>query len=959
MMDLVPRVPIVTAPIVGRDDVLAEVADALGLDDAAPRSAVLLGGDAGIGKTRVVDATVERARDRGVRVLVGHCLDLGDHAPAFQPVADVLADVPAADLDELGAALPALDVLRSGDAGRGEGDRLRADVLAAVARTLEHLAASGPVLLVLEDLHWADASTRHLVRFLLARRFTRPVALLVTFRSDDLHRRHPLRPAVAEWTRLPSVRRVDLAPLDDAAMTILLQDRSTRGLSAEGVGTILTRAEGNAFYAEELLDAGLAGGALPVDLADLLLVRVDRLGDDARAVVRVVACAGGPVDDVLLRRVVVTEGPLDDALREAVDLKVLVPTGEALVFRHALLAEAVRDDLLPGERRRIHGAFLSVLAQEPGLASAAQTALHAHAAGESAVAFLADLRAADEARRVGGHDEAAGHLQRALGVVDHAPDGHDVVGLVTLTADVLLASGRLRTAAALLSEHLENEPPGEGRARLLYTQGQVAYLGETDADADAASLAALAAAADASVAVRARVESLRAQVASTLGLLDESLERAETALRLAEQAGDEQTVAEAQTTTLRVLARTGADVESTRAQYLELAESARARGDVHGELRAWHHLAFSHFNAGELDSADHYFRVGMERSHATGRAWAPYGFDGRFFGALVAYLRGDWDEVLALGADLPGATRLARACLDAVMMLVDAGRGTQPATGTVETVRARWDLDLALAVHSGTALVDLAEDADRALEVHEALVSTLDAVWREHLGPQRLRLGALLAGRLAGAAPTAGSAERHRYLEVASAALAAAEEAAERCLELGPEGGAWLARVRAEVSRLRWLADDGPDPRELEQQWRDAVEGFGRYGEIYEVARSQVRLAQVLAAAGRTDEVARLLTEATATAERLGAVPLLAEAAALGPPSRGTRADDTTVGLTPREREVLALVAEGRTNGEVATRLFISTKTASVHVSNILAKLGAASRTEAAALARRRGLLDD
>ncbi len=962
MMDVVPT------PIVGRDAVLGELADALGLAGNGASGAVLLGGDAGIGKTRLVDEVVARASASGSRVLLGHCLDLGEHVRAFQPVADAFAGLDAADpavgsgLGELAASLPALEALRTGQAADHDGDRLRADVLAAVAHTLEHLAADAPVLLVLEDLHWADASTRHLVRYLLVRRFARPVALLLTFRSDDLHRRHPLRPALAEWTRLPAVRRIDLPPLDDASMTELVRARAARGLTAEGIDAILARAEGNAFYAEELLDAGLAEGSLPEDLADLLLVRVDRLQDDAKAVARAVACAGGPVPDALLRRVVETSGSVDDALREAVDLKVLVPVGDTLRYRHALLAEAVLDDLLPGERRRVHAAFLRVLESDPSLASAATTALHAHGAGEPALAFRADVAAAEEARRVGGHDEAAGHLQRALDVLDHAPDGYDVVGLVTLTADTLLAAGRLRTAAALLDEHLGRVPAGDGRARLLLARGQVAYLGEADAEADAASLAALEAADGASAEVRARIESLRAQVASMLGRPEEALARAEAAATLAAEVGDEQTVAEAQTTTLRVLARTGADEEGTRDRYVELAEAARARGDVHGELRAWHHLAFSHFNAGELDRADDYFRVGMRRAHETGRAWAPYGFDGRFFAAVVAYLRGDWDEVSRLAEGLQGATRLARASLQSIVMLVAAGRGTSMEADTVTAVRARWDLDLALAVHSGTALVDAAQDVEGAVAAHDALVCTLDAVWREHLGPQRLRLGGLLVGRLAGAVASRGADESRHFLELADAALGAAEEAAALSAELGPEGHAWLLRVRAEVLRLRLAAGRPVDPTELEQAWREVVDAFDAYGEVYERARSQVRLARVLAAAGRGEEVAALVADADAVARRLGAAPLLREASELAPRSRARRSapgpEHDPGALTPREREVLALVAEGRTNGEVAARLFISTKTASVHVSNILAKLGASSRTEAAALARRAGLFD-
>ncbi|MCO7240481.1 response regulator transcription factor, partial [Aeromicrobium sp. CnD17-E] len=189
------------------------------------------------------------------------------------------------------------------------------------------------------------------------------------------------------------------------------------------------------------------------------------------------------------------------------------------------------------------------------------------------------------------------------------------------------------------------------------------------------------------------------------------------------------------------------------------------------------------------------------------------------------------------------------------------------------------------------------------------------------------------------------------------AALAAAQEAAALAPQLGPEGRTWLVRLQAERLRLRWLAGVDADRESLEDLWRRAVEGFGAYGEVYERARSQVRLAQVLLTSGRRQDAVSLVEDATATARRLGAQPLLDEAAALVPLRPDVRAEAQAVALTPREREVLSLVAEGRTNGEVAARLFISTKTASVHVSHILAKLGASSRTEAAAVARRDGLL--
>lgn len=960
---------VVLAPLVGRDADLAVVLEALGIGDDAAPSAVLLGGDAGIGKTRLTVAVGEAARADGVRVLSGHCLDLGADVDAFQPLAEVFSQLPSQELSDLVEAQPTLEVLTSPTAA-DDTDRVRTDVLVAVARALEQLAADEPLLVVLEDLHWADASTRHLVQFLLARRFARRVLLLATFRTDDLHRRHPLRPALAEWTRLPHVRRVDLRPLDDDAMLALLGSRSASAVG-DRAAAILARAEGNAFYAEELLDAGLDDGRLPEDLADLLLVRVDRLGHDARVLVRAVACAAGSVREPLLRTVVEdgasTVADVEPALREAVDQRVLTLSGDLVSFRHALLAEAVRDDMLPGERRRVHAAYLAAATADRTALGASATALHAHGAGDLAAAFAADVRAARDARRVGGHDEAALHLQRALTVVDHAPDEVDRTDLVLEVVDALVASARLRTAASLLDEQLALDGGGESRARLLHAAGRLAILSGSDADADTRSRRALEAAEGASPLVRARAESLRALVLITAAFRrdDEAREHAERAVELAESVGADQVAAEARTTIIRVLARSGPDDERTVQGYEELAESARSNGDVLGELRLLHSLALRALNVGDLDEAHDRVERLRGRAEATGWRWAPYGFDGRFFAAVTAYLRGEWDDVVRLcDHDLEGATRLARICLAAVRMLVSAGRGEPVPEDVVARVRARWTFDqYPVALHSGTALIDLVPDVASAEQVHDDVVAALDALWRDPHGAHRLRTGALLAGRLGGAdVRTVTAGERRRRAERAAELLEVAT--VEHGSGGGPgglEGQAWLARLRAERARLGWLAGDDLDVDAVVTAWEEAVAAFDRYGEVYELARSRVRLAQVLQAAGRRHDVEAVLRDAETQARTLGARPLLDEIDSLRPPAATGRAD-ATLGtgappLTPREREVLALVAEGRTNGEVAKALFISTKTASVHVSNILAKLGVASRTEAAAVAHRHGLV--
>jgi DNA-binding CsgD family transcriptional regulator len=249
----------------------------------------------------------------------------------------------------------------------------------------------------------------------------------------------------------------------------------------------------------------------------------------------------------------------------------------------------------------------------------------------------------------------------------------------------------------------------------------------------------------------------------------------------------------------------------------------------------------------------------------------------------------------------------------------------------------------------------VAGDLAAARGHHDDLVELHTRSWDESDFPARIRLAALLIGQYASAAHGLDRAVQHELVQQVPALVEGVERAVATTQPLGPEGQAWHRRVLAEAARLKWLSgDDTADAAELAALWRGARDGFEGLGDPYETARCSARLAAVLLTSGDDAEGAALVAEARATAARLGARPLLAELDRLTP--RSGRSD---VDLTAREREVLQQVAAGLSNGEIGARLFISTKTVSVHVSNILAKLGAAGRTEAAAIARRRGLIDD
>ena len=981
--------------LIGRSGELAELRSLTGIGAVPVGGDVLVAGDAGVGKSRLLAELRRRALDEGWRVLLGHCLDFGDSALPYLPFTEIfgrsLADLPALT-DELVRAHPPIRRLMPGSRAAtstpatGSEPVERAELFDAVSAALDRIAAEAPLLVLIEDLHWADRSTRELLSLLFARSPDSKASLVATYRSDDLHRRHPLRASVAEWARLPGVARLQLPPLPDSDVRSLVRMLHPRPLPEADLHEIVRRAEGNAFFAEELVGASdrSADGRpdeLPDELADLLLLRLDRLGDTGRRVVRSAAVAGRRVSHELLARVVdVPAAALDAALREAVDSAVLAPAGEdGYAFRHALLAEAVYDDLLPGERVSLHRAYTEALSDPSVSSTAAEVARHARAAGDVPTAIRTSVAAGDEALSVGGPDEAAHHYSVALGLLAAsagAPgDPEEIAALTVKAAEALTAAGHPYRAVTLLRDCVRETGSRlrpRSRAELLHALALASLV--FDSGPEAAQLAGEALTllgAPSDTELHARLLGTRARAESNEGRVDDALRTAGEALSLASSLRLPTVIADATTTIARLNDSSG-DVQGTRAALLGIVEQARASGDVAGELRSLHNLGGVALEAGRLDEAAAAYEQAAERAAALGRPWAPYGLDARVLAGLSHYMRGDWDAALqwvdAAGAAPPPP---AEAALRVVTLLVAAGRGERDVEDATAPLEPWWQRDGMLAVISGGALIDLAGDAGdlaAAQEAHDTTVSTACRLWHTQYFLARLRLHALLLGQLANAVPRLASNERAAVVTRGDelAALAAetftrASRASDRGRAVGPEGSAWMARVRAEHLRLSWTAGaeaGSPGPDELSGAWHETVAAFELLGHPFETARSQARLAAVLRAIGRTGPAREVADRARRTATALGAAPLLAELRTTPAPAR--RADSALSDeLTAREREILALVAAGRSNGQIGASLFISTKTVSVHVSNILAKLGAAGRTEAAAIARRRGLLDD
>ncbi|MGN6872091.1 MAG: helix-turn-helix transcriptional regulator [Solirubrobacteraceae bacterium] len=976
---------IVSPVLVGRRTELQVLEAALGRAVIGQATAVLLSGEAGVGKSRLVLELTERARASGARVLVGGCAEFGGEGIPFGPVVEVmrtLADEVEPDeldgflgparnefvrlLPELGdgGALPALD--------EGvEASRLHELILGLVSR----LAAAQPLVLVFEDVQWADRSTLELTALLVRGLVNRRVLLICTVRFDELHRAHPFRRIAGRWEQQRAVERVDLDRLSVEEVRAQIEAIVDERPDGRLVDLVFERSEGIPLFVEELIGAVRDRGAerdyLPPSLRDILLARVDLLSDDARNVLRVASAAGSWVPDDLLALVAaLPEDRLYAAVREIVEHQLLVvdPTGRGYAFRHALARDAVHDDLLPGERARLHRAYAEALERDSGIAGpevtrAAMLAHHWAAAHDLPRALAASVRAGFAAAHAAGPAEAQRHLELALELWSEVPDAAEHAGVAH--ADVL-------EAAALAAHHA-----GAVERGLALSDEALAELGPGGPPERRAVLLAR-----------------RARMVGDLARGDDGISDLEKALALLSDEAPTRVTAQV----LAALARTrllAYDLTGARAAAEQAVQTADAVGALEESCDAAISLGSVVSISGDAESGLALLRDAGKRAREAGLAWTALRAAINLTDRLA--FGGRHEEAIAVAqegreyAEQSGLARTAGAYLRAnqVESLIRVGRWREAALNAAPGTEApglfaggfaliRGELH-ALRGHRREGESELAE-ARQQLPGERSRQFVFPLAWLEaelaRLGGELDRAGEILEPLIEAIDPR----EVDRYVW-AILWLAMRIE-----VERSRGGAEMTDRVSALVDRMavRTLPDAGHEALVIAElaratrtgevgAWGGAVDACRSMNEAFPLAYALLRRAEALAAAGERAAANDALRESIELAEQMGAEPLVAEiraferAARLQPDAAGADDADSSpggapddeiaeFGLTAREREVLMLIADGRSNGQIADELVISRTTASVHVSNILSKLDVSTRVEAAALAHRRGL---
>lgn len=958
--------PLYSSPVmVGRSVELAVLDAALHRADGGEGRLVVVEGDAGIGKTRLVDSFARSAAERGVRVPVGYCPPLVDDVP-YAPILDILRGLDAS---------PTSARIRD----RGRFFRKVADLLSGQGTT---------TVAVVEDLHWADGSTRDLLAFLSRVLRKDSVLLVVTVRGDELVPGHPVGALLAELTRDRQVDRLRLLPLTRAEVERQVCELLRERVSASLVDDLFGRAEGNPFFTEELLAADGGTGRLPATVSDALHARFARLGPAAGQVLRAASVIGRSSDHLLLAAVAhLPDDVLEEALREAVDHFLLVSTSDGYRFRHQLAQEAVLRTVLAGERARLHGRAARAL-QDRGPspadvapAHATELARHWEGAGESAQALAAARRAADLA--VGASSPAAAHVQfeRMLRMWPHVPGAPGPAGmtrhqLLLKTAESAAGAGNNPRALALVSEALLEVDRTAEPARaavLLERQGCYALTSADQKTSRTAyeEAARLVAGAPASPE-RARVLESMAQ-----GLMLRSYD--EAAIGYAKQAISDARETGATPILSLALCSLGSSLfklgrlEESLDRLGEAVTLALEANEPSAVARSYWSLCENLVSVGQPQLA-------LRRAGEGARLTRDLGLTGTFAPAI----EGCAVRALVRLGRLREASDVAERALGEVVerffcqqieiqlagLEIRRGRlvAAKELLGGLDAIFTTEEMLWSVGVlgHRAELAVARGDWAD-ALALAERGLGSRHTSGHESLGPRLCAIAVRAVAEMVEEDrchgrrpdPAATSAKARRFADLADSLVAQVRARGGRP---SPDHLGYALLARAECSRLDV---SGPDP----DLWERFSADRDRELDPYLAAYARRRLAEALLMSRTPRATATpLLYEAHRSAREIGAEPLARDigdfAGRAGialdrpvPADPGRASVDAGFGLTDRQSEVLRLLARGLTNGEIARELFISVKTASVHVSAILRKLGVTSRIQASTMAN--GILGD
>jgi DNA-binding CsgD family transcriptional regulator/tetratricopeptide (TPR) repeat protein len=937
-------------------------------------STVFIDGDPGVGKSHLLERFIDAARGAGDHVLSGSCLALMGTAVPYAPLIEALQGLVrsyGADATEriVGAAwsdladmlLVSTDSETRDDTGPWAGSQTR--VFAATLRFLDRLTAHRPVILLFEDLQWADPSTLDLVQYLTRMRSSQRLMLLCSHRTD-LPARHPLTALLAERNFSSRIERLHLQPFTRGE---LLEFLRRLGVSDPQQGQqVFLLSEGNAFYAEQLVagNAFLNLPLLPTSVSHVMLSRLTQLSDPAVQLLRMAAVAGRRVGEGLLSAVSpLPQADLVQALRECTDQQLLMAdrVEESYAFRHALLREAVYEDLLPGERRQLHASIATALEASPGLSLLhgaqrdAELAFHWYNAKRKQEALAAALVAASAARAIRAFHEA---YQQYTYVLDLWPDDpHEgvvpqvpFVQILAASADTARWAGHIHQAVTLIRRAIDTDDSrtdpqfaGQLHERLgsyLWEAGD--QPGSTEAYEQAEALLRD----QQPDAVTARVQAALSTVELRKGHNARGLERAMVAVDMAHGSGAIAVKVRALSIAGIALVLNGRVTEAVDhlRQATDIAQAEKENLDLEDLLRAYSNLAFVHEVAGNLSAAAAAAQEGLAITRELGLPTARQTRVLANNGAVALHLLGRWDEATSLLrdalADDPPVAESVYPRLTLAEINVARGNFTDATRllAEIESVAPDdpWLLVPLYACKAELAL--LQGDPVTALPLVDRGIDKLSASASASI---QLRLSALglRAAADTGESPDSRVVSRYR----------SHFEDAFRDSQHTPETAAWLQLCQAELDRV-----GGQDNA---QTWQAVADAWHDLDRPYNAAYAHWRQSKV--ATTPQDQRAAAMT-AHAIATGLGAQPLIAEterligAVAATPPSPPVN----PFGLTRREREVLQHITAGMTNRQIATTLFITERTASVHVSNILAKLEVRSRSEAAALATRHALVE-